>query len=65
MRPILKFNLAAAFHLAIFATLSKNSDQIKIFTPQNKFTNVFVRYYESKLQAQLIPTYHPKPKPFN
>ena len=23
----------------------------------------YVRYYESELQAQLIPTHHPKPKP--
>ena len=23
-----------------------------------------VRYYESELQAQLIPTYHPKPQPY-
>ena len=25
---------------------------------------VVVRYYESELQAQLIPTHHPKPKPY-
>ena len=27
--------------------------------------DVIVRYYESELQAQLIPTHTPKPKPFN